>query len=195
MLPSPQNDQPDNNRLAENARLLDTALHKLQNCQVVLRMGAGAQSRLLAGINRREQRFSHCGIVVMEGAYPFVYHCIGGEDNPDAHMRRDSAQQFLSPAYNTAIAIVTYKPDSREQAALQNTVASIYHKSPAFDLQFDLGTDDKLYCTEFVYKAISRAWHDTNLIPTSFALGRRFVGTDDLYLNSRAHIVWQANYK
>ena len=40
---------------------------------------------------------------------------------------------------------------------LINVVQSLYAKGIMFDMQFDLATDDRMYCSEFVYKAVTKA--------------------------------------
>jgi len=175
-----------------NKHTIDSAISLLRSGNVVLRMGMGAQSQLLAQMNRGNKSYSHCGIVLVEKGYPFVYHCIGGEDNPDSRLRRDSATRFFSAAHNAAIAIVSYPIDTIKE---RNVVQEFYHLRPRFDLQFDLATDDRLYCTEFVYKVLAKTTADTSYIPTTTVMGRRFIGTDNLYTNSHASLVWQVKFK
>jgi hypothetical protein len=93
------------------------------------------------------------------------------------------------------MAIVRYDIDGKHIRALDSVVCSYYKSRPRFDLKFDLATDDKLYCAEFVYKALSKAMNDTGYIKTSFALGRRYVGVDDLFLNPHCRILWKVAFK
>lgn len=177
-----------------NTHITDSAVSLLRSGCVVLRMGLGADSRILAQLNRKDKRYSHCGIVMVEHGYPFVYHSIGGEDNPDERMRRDSAKLFFSPRHNTAIAIVKYDLDPVQTNKLKNVVASYYNARPKFDMQFDLNTDDKLYCAELVYKAINKVANSA-YIPVTRMLGRTCVGVDDLFLNSHARFIFQTKFK
>ena len=62
-------------------------------------------------------------------------------------------------------------------------------------MKFDLGTDDKLYCAEFLYKAINKTMYDTGYIKPTSVSGMRFVGTDNLFLNKHARMIWRAVYK
>jgi len=174
-----------------NALLVDTAVSLLQTGDVVLRMGAGAQSTLLSRLNKTDKSFSHCGLVVMENGYPFVYHCIGGEDNPDARLRRDSARRFFSPLHNTALGIARYTIDTNAEKAV---ILSYYYKRPRFDLEFDLATDDAMYCTEFAWKVLTATAGDTAFLPVSELNGRRYVGTDNLYINNHARLVWRVQF-
>jgi len=178
-----------------NKKIVDTAVSMLRSGYVVLRMGLGADSRILAQMNRKDKSYSHCGIVMIEHGYPFVYHSIGGEDNPDERLRRDSAQFFFSPLHNTALAVIRYDLGSEQMNELKKTVRSYYQSRPKFDLKFDLKTDDALYCAEFVYKAVNKAARDTCYIRTTSVGGYRFVGIDDLFVNPHAHMVWQAVFK
>lgn len=178
-----------------NKHIVDSAVSLLRSGYVVLRRGLGADSYMLSEMNRRNKTYSHCGIVMVENGYPFVYHSIGGEDNPDERLRRDSANFFFSPKNNTHLAIVQYEFDSADVYRLQAVVTRYYKDRPKFDMKFDLATDDKLYCSEFVYKAINRTMDDTAYVGTSVLLKRRQVGIDDLYLNPHANMIWEVKFK
>ena len=180
---------------SSNQHIVDSAVSLLKSGYIVLRMGLGADSRMLAQMNRKDKSYSHCGIVMVENGYPFVYHSIGGENNPDARLRRDSARFFFSPVYNMALAIVRYDLDSGKLDELGRVVRAYYRQRPKFDLKFDLRTDDKLYCSEFVYKAVNKAARDTAYIGTTSAAGLRFVGIDNLFVTPHAHIIWQTAFK
>ena len=178
-----------------NKHAVDTAISLLRSGYVVLRLGEGAESYLLAQINRKDKSWSHCGIVMMEHGYPFVYHSIGGEDNPDQRLRRDSAGIFFSPQHNMGMALVHYNFNDTVVNELRDVVGRYYRQRPKFDMQFDLRTDDKIYCAEFVYKALNQATHDSAYIKTTKILGYTIVGTDDLFMNPHADIIWQTKFK
>ena len=180
---------------AFNASALDSTYGLLQTGDVLLRMGRGPDSYLLAHMNMRDATYSHCGIVIIENGYPFVYHSIGGEDNPDERLRRDSANFFFSPLNNAGIAVVRYKLTAEQVAAVAQKVREYYLARPKFDMQFDLATDDKLYCSEFVYKTFTSALHDTAFITVSNGHRRRFVGIDDLFLNHHAMFIRKVMFK
>lgn len=178
-----------------NKHLVDTAVSLLKTGYIVLRTGLGADSYLLAQMNRKDKTFSHCGIVMVEQGYPFVYHSIGGEDNPDERLRRDSASFFFSPLHNEGLAVIQYDYEADKITELQKVVYQYYKERPKFDLKFDLKTDDKLYCAEFVYKAVNKATNDPLYIKTTSVLGCTFVGIDDLFVNPHAHVVWKTKFK
>jgi hypothetical protein len=178
-----------------NRHIVDSAVSLLHSGYVVVRTGFGADSYLLTQMALKDKVYSHCGIVMIENGYPFVYHSIGGEDNPDQRMRRDSASFFFSPLHNIGFGIISYDMNDDRVNDLRQAVSIYYKKRPRFDMQFDLRTDDKLYCAEFIYKAVNKAMSDSVYIKPSHALGYTFVGIDDLYLNPHAHVVWQIRFK
>jgi len=178
-----------------NRHIVDTAVSLLRSGYIVLRRGIGADSYMLAEMNKKDKTYSHCGIVMIEHGYPFVYHSIGGEDNPDERLRRDSADFFFSPLHNTHLAIVRFDFDSANVDELRRAVSRYYAERPKFDLKFDLATDDELYCSEFVYKALNKAMHDTGYIKPGLLLGHKFVGIDDIFINEHANMVWQIKFK
>lgn len=186
---------PDHSADRANDSMVACAIAQLRTGQVVLRMGLGADSRLLSQLNKHDKSYSHCGIVLIEHGYPFVYHSIGGEDNPDERLRRDSARRFFSPRGNIAIAAIQYPFSAAGLTRLGSVVQDYYHHRPRFDMKFDLRTDDKLYCTEFVYKAINKATNDTAYIGTSTVMAGTYVGTDNLFVNPHASFVFQMRFK
>lgn len=189
------NNKETANNAIDNKRTLDTTVSLLRSGDIVLRAGSDAFSHLLSLMNTRDKTFSHCGIVILENGYPFVYHSIGGEDNPDERLRSDSACFFLSPAHSIIIGVVRYNRLGDSIKALTEIVNIFYKSRPKFDLDFDLRTDDKLYCSEFVYKAVNKAMGDTGFIKTTTAYGHTYVAIDDLFLNSHATLIWKVAYK
>lgn len=178
-----------------NNNAIDSAISLLRSGYLVLRTGLGADSYLLFQMNQKDKTYSHCGIVFIEHGYPFVYHSIGGEDNPDERLRRDSASFFFSPIHNAGLAVVRYDYDSACINKLRQVVYGYYKERRKFDMKFDLKTDDKLYCAEFVYKAVNAATGDSTYIKPTSVLGYTFVGTDNLFVNPHAHMIWQIKYK
>src|SRR5690606_33196633 len=77
---------PKPDRVQHN-RLRDSCVQLLRTGDLALRTGNDITSRMFCEFNRIDKTYSHCGMVVVEHGYPFVYHSIGGEDNPDQRLR------------------------------------------------------------------------------------------------------------
>lgn len=185
----------ERNTNAWNKQMVDSAVAMLHNGDLVMRRGIDASSFLLSQMNLKNKTYSHCGIVLIENGRPYVYHSIGGEDNPNARLRRDPAAFFFSPRNNLCFGIARYGLDSVQKDSLAAAVHDYYKQGKMFDLNFDLDTDDRLYCAEFVYKALVRATGDKSYIRLSNYMGFKFVGIDDLYMGPHSRVVWEVKYK
>lgn len=183
------------NHNPDNARLADSLCRFLKSGDIIVRTGDDITSYMLCQFNQTDKTYSHCGLVMVENGYPFVYHSIGGEDNPDERLRRDSASFFVTPKHNLGAAVYRY-PLSDSQIIHWHRVAKEYYKKrPLFDLKFDLATEDALYCSEFIYKSLSEAIRDSTYIQPVTVLGYRFIGIDNLFLNKHAQIICRIKYK
>lgn len=178
-----------------NNQMIDSSIHLLKDGDLVLRTGADATSYMLRQMNLNNKTYSHCGIVMMEGGYPFVYHSIGGEDNPDEKLRRDSAVFFFSPKTNERLGIARLDLSKVQINLLHGIARRYYHAGIPFDLDFDLATNDRLYCAEFVYKAVCEATSDTGYFSRTQLLARNYVGVDNLYDKRHARIICDIRFK
>jgi hypothetical protein len=178
-----------------NLGMIDSGLHMIRTGDLVVRTGGDVTSYMLSQLNLTDKTYSHCGLVIIENGYPFVYHSIGGEDNPNEYLRRDSASFWFSPLHNLGYGIVRYDVDSAQIARLSEVVRSYYHQKKKFDLDFDLASNDKLYCAEFAYKALNEAMADTNYVRPHTMFGFRYVAVDNLFVNPHAHLICQIQFK
>ena len=149
---------------------------------LITRTGNDFTSESLRELNQRDQTYSHCGIASIENDSVFIYHALGGEFNPDQKIRRDPIQIYTEAYNNTGIGIFRYKLHPAEMIHLLSTVKKWYFSSIMFDMKFDLQTDDRMYCAEFVYKALLVASNNNLRFNTSHIKQFEFVGVDDLYL-------------
>ncbi len=179
----------------QNFKAIDSAIHLLRNGDLALRTGADATSVMLRQMNLRDKTYSHCGIVMIEGGYPFIYHSIGGEDNPEAKLRRDSASVFFTPVSNERLGVARLDISGEQIERLDGITRRYWRQGALFDLDFDLKSDDKLYCAEFVYKAVREATADTGYFHITHLMERSYVGVDNLCEQRHAKIICDVRYK
>jgi len=67
---------------------------------------------------------------------------------------------------------------------LYSIVKNWYKKGLMFDMKFDLTTNDRVYCAEFVSKAISLCTNHRINFSTTKINNFEFVAVDNLFLNS-----------
>lgn len=168
---------------------------EIKTGDLVTRTGNDFTSESLRKLCQRDQTYSHCGIASIENDSLFIYHAMGGEWNPDEKLRRDPWKLFAEPWSNNGIGLFRFDiPDS----IVNNLVKFAQHhyrSGLTFDMKFDLATDNKMYCAEFIYKAYLEASGKKMLFNTSRIGDFEFVGPDDIFLHPLCKKGTQIVYK
>lgn len=162
---------------------------------LVLRNGTDATSQATRKFNRKDTSFSHCGIIDVAGDTVWVYHAIGGSYNPSQTLKKELLDSFSKPGETDRIAVYRYALAREEQQLLMATVQAHYKNGLPFDLFFNFDTNDRMYCSEFVFKCVNKSMHG-RLSPV--VLRQRppvYISIDDLFLNEWALPVKKINYK
>jgi hypothetical protein len=149
---------------------------------LIVRTGNDFTSESLRSLNQRDKTYSHCGIAIIENDSVFVYHALGGEFNPDQKIRRDEFNFFAAPYGNRGIGIYRYTLLPAEIKSLVTTVKRLHETGIMFDMKFDLQSNDRMYCAEFVYKAYVMGTAGKLQFNTSHIDNFAFIGVDDLFL-------------
>ena len=179
------------NKAADSIR---TCLPLIRTGDLITRTGNDFTSESLRQLNRRDQTYSHCGIAIIENDSVFVYHALGGEFNPDQALLREYFPAFASPQYNRGVGIYRFPLSTTAVRQLTQTVQLLHRACIPFDMDFDLITNERLYCAEFVTKAY-RAGTDGWLHFDTSRLGNRlFAGVDDCFLQSSCRLVKRVRY-
>lgn len=160
---------------------LDTS--KLQSGDIVLRLGNDITSNMLAQMNTSDKRFSHIGFCFKEDDNWMVYHALAAEFGEEKNMRKEPLEHFFNSENNLSIGIAFTNFNHGQRALLYQKVQQWQQAKIPFDMAFDLNTDDKLYCSEMVAKAINYSL-DSNFIPFSDTLNKQFYGIDDIIHSS-----------
>lgn len=161
---------------------------------MIFRNGMDEVSRAARSFNRKDTSFSHCGLLMIENDSIFVYHALGGAYNPSQQLMRQPIDSFCNPAENNAIAIYRFPLSTAQNQKLQQTVRTYYRAGLRFDLFFNFQTDDKMYCSEFVFKSLNRALdHSLNgyVRMDTIPFG---ITTDDLFLHPKSQLIRRQNF-
>ncbi|MEO8088439.1 MAG: YiiX/YebB-like N1pC/P60 family cysteine hydrolase [Bacteroidota bacterium] len=166
----------------------------LKTGDLIFRHGRGFISNALMSLGQREKKYSHSGIVSIENGKVFVYHAIGGEENLSNKLRKDPLSVFCEPKDVHAFGIYRTDLNEKQIHAVMSLVSTYFQTRLEFDPKFDLATDDKMYCTEFVYKVFERALGKQNYISLSTFTGKQYIACDDLYCNSHCQPIYSYQY-
>jgi hypothetical protein len=150
---------------------------------MITRMGTDITSLMLSKINTTDTSYSHCGIVSIENDTAFVYHCIGGEFNPDQKMKRESLYAFTHPENSKRVGLFSPYFSEQQKVQLITHVKKLYASGLLFDMEFDLTTDNKQYCSEMIAKSIGHVMGNINWVKISSSDSLEWISIDNLYLN------------
>ncbi|MEO8960635.1 MAG: hypothetical protein ABI325_02055 [Ginsengibacter sp.] len=169
---------------AKNENLAFIEIHNAQiavlSGDLVLRTGRDYTSEVMRKLSRRDKTYSHCGIASIENDSVFVYHSIGGEWNPDQKLRRDLFSVFCNPYENRGFGIYRYSLNKKQKEEVLQNIHLFFKDEVMFDMQFNLDTDDRMYCSEFVYKAVKPVLD----LKTTTINHITFVAVDNLFVDA-----------
>lgn len=178
----------ENTRIEKAFASIDAIQPLVKTGDLIVRTGNDFTSESLRSLNRRDKTYSHCGIACVEHDTVFVYHALGGEWNPDQRIRKDILPVFAEPYGNRGIGIYRYTLGNTDIESLVTTVKKLYAMGIMFDMKFDLASNDRMYCAEFVYKSYLMGTHGKLQFATSHIGDFNFIGVDDLFLQPRCHL-------
>ena len=161
---------------------IDIAKKTVATGDLIVRTGNDFTSESLRSLNQRDKTYSHCGIASIENDTLFVYHALGGEFNPDQRICRDRFEVFAAPATNRGIGIYRYGLSAAEIKSLMITVKKLHAMCIMFDMKFNLQSNDRMYCAEFVYKAYVMGTKGKLQFNISHIGQFAFIGVDDLFM-------------
>jgi hypothetical protein len=163
---------------------------------IVLRSGKGFFSNAMRKLSLRDKTYSHCGWISRdENDRIWVYHSLGGTDNPDAKIRRETLWKFCNKMEVNEFAFFRYDMTPAEIKKADSIVKQLFDRGIRFDLKFDLETTERLYCSEFVYTIVTKATNNQDFLPLSLINGKWYVGMDDLFLNGHCKKIAHYEYK
>ena len=187
---------------------IQEAQQLLKEGDLVLRNGNAFSSQLIRNFSKTDKTYSHCGLVFIENGYPIIYHTLMGDENPDEKLRTDSLKTFCNSRKNFGFGIYRYELDSLEIARLKKTIQDWYKKGIMFDSLFSLESDDKMYCSEMIRKALQIATDGSLVLKTTQPTKREaeyysfylklpasqiermnFVAIDNLFLHPKCRMI------
>ncbi|WP_315816270.1 YiiX/YebB-like N1pC/P60 family cysteine hydrolase [Paraflavitalea speifideaquila] len=181
----------------------------IQPGDLILRTGTDYASEQIKALSKREAIYSHSGIAMIDSGKVYVCHVETDYAHIHNKVKKELLDSFCNPAKNLGFAIARYQLTDDEKSKLLVYMNERERQQVAFDIQFDLATDDKMYCSEMIYKGLARATNKRILIPTDritdrnkFKLIKRYfkltekqivtrdiIPIDHLYLNPWCSVV------
>ncbi len=152
---------------AELQQLLKENKSKIKDGDLIFRSDDGVESESLRSFSKTDASFSHCGFAFIENGEVYVYNCMAGVENPGEKMLRVSFDSFVNIREKTGFGLFRYDLTEPELKNLQVITKENFAKGLMFDKNFDLKTDDKMYCAEMIDKFIKQATNNRIILPTT----------------------------
>lgn len=154
---------------------------------IVLSRGSGFWSDVFAGLNRRDRRYSHAGIVVNDGGNLKVVHAAADDDGSNGSVRLDGFDRFTAEAQWFTL----LRLDDRAAAGRMASAALSMHAAALpFDFEFKLTNERAVYCSELVWHALTTALHRDPLPNKPFIADRQAVLIENFLLDMpELHVV------
>ncbi|MEO7209533.1 MAG: YiiX/YebB-like N1pC/P60 family cysteine hydrolase [Chitinophagaceae bacterium] len=181
-------------RVIRSLICIDSALHLIKDGDVITRTGMDYTSQALKQFCKKDDTYSHCGIILKENDSFFVYHAIGGEINPKQTLQREWLPWFCDGTSNEGIGIFRFNLNSVKLKREKKFIAEKYAAGILFDMDFNLKSDDKMYCSEFVAKTLMYAYQNNHLFDTTHIQQLDYFAVDNIYLNKNCREIHRFKY-
>lgn len=153
---------------------------------LVFILGNGFWSQFFKNISQKEKRFSHVGIIAEKDGEPHIVHASASDFTGIGRVSIVGLKDFLKECSDFSIYRVDANNSVRDKIA--DTVVNFI--GYPFDREFDLSSDDSVYCAELIRIAVNQSTGSEIIGTSKFAAGE-FVCIDDCYLNNKLKLVFE----
>jgi hypothetical protein len=158
---------------------------------IILREGKSFVSQVMRSFSQADKHYSHAGIIQIRNGQTYVCHVVAAEGKRSDKIRLEPIESFCRKDDNSSFAI--YRTDL-DSAIIDSVLSGYFRTGVSFDNEFDLNTNNKMYCTELVYKVLTIANRNEKFINLSHGNGVDYVACDNLYQNSKTKLIFSHNY-
>lgn len=136
----------------------------LKEGDLVFRMGKSIES-FAVSMADHNSRYSHIGLIVMEGGTTYVIHVEPGENGLGSEpVRKERLSSFLEAGKASHFAVYRSWLGRRDLEKVIAMARDFYIRKCRFDNSYDMQTDQSLYCTELVLKSYRQGGVQINLL-------------------------------
>lgn len=147
---------------------IDSLKNICQQGDLIVRLGDDFISDRIRYLSAKDYSYSHAGIIVIHNNEKMVCHIYPDDFTPGADtIRFDKIDTFLNRRTNLKCALYRYDLSGSEKINMQHELDKYYDNKVRFDKKYELKTDDKLYCTEMIYKVLKKVTNDRIAIEQS----------------------------
>lgn len=129
--------------------LAESCFESFQEGDIILRKGDSWLSGFIARALPNPYKISHGGILMKSEGKWLVIHTISGQISNIDGIRSEPLERFLEKASGAVVLLLSPRFDVDRKELTARAKYYLQQKTP-FDMDYDLNTHDKLYCTELI---------------------------------------------
>jgi hypothetical protein len=198
--------------------IIDSLKSVCQPGDLIVRLGNDLISDQIRFLSEKDHYYSHVGMIVNHNGKKMVCNISPGDFTNSADtIRYEIIDSFINPKNNLACALYRYDITDIEKIKLQAQLDSYHNQKIHFDKIYDLKTDNKLYCSEMIYKALKKVTNDRIEISQSYIpanmhhlislffkkfnidsatiVNRKIIAIDNLYDNLHCRLIMKFTLK
>ena len=164
---------------------------KFKTGDIILREGKSFISQAMRSFSQTDKHYSHAGIIQVRNGKVYVCHVVAAEGDRSDKIRLEPIDSFCNRSDNSSFAV--YRTDVNS-GLVDSMISTCFKAGVTFDNDFDLRSNNKMYCNGLVYKVLTSANRNEKFINLSHANGIDYVACDNLYLNSKTKLIFSHNY-
>ncbi|KIM04342.1 MAG: hypothetical protein KU29_10660 [Sulfurovum sp. FS06-10] len=176
----------------KNPSLKFPSSNLLENGDIIFRRGYGVDSTISMNFSQGEKRYSHAGMIYKTDKGIFIIHAEEDKEHGHNGVYIESIEEFLEGI--SIWAVYRFDLSKKLHQNMVNYALKLSKKNIIFDMDFNLLDDDKMYCSEFIYKVVNRSTSQELITAGKHFFGKNFVTIFDLYTNDMNKLV-QSSHK
>lgn len=146
----------------------------VQNGDIIFRRGRSLESQAVL-LYDNEKAFSHVGMICNLQGKPMVIHAVPSKNHQNEWVKLENISTFLSSKNASQFAIYRPNISTKQKQKVVQKAYSFYEQKVVFDNEYNLISDQQMYCTELIIKAFGYSNIDLGKIPLTtinFALNK-----------------------
>ncbi len=164
----------------QEKNIVDEEKSQLENGDIIYRHRNGLFSEYFKNTSKKEQLYSHAGIISITGDSVYVIHSEASEFTGIGGVKKESLQTFLNGISTWAVYRLDTIKETRDSVVVN--AMGYLNNNVQFDFDFNSSDDTKIYCTELIALSINKTMH-RKLIEANGRLGNKiYFAVDDTYM-------------
>ena len=130
----------------------------IEDGDIVLKMGYGSISKIIAKQLKETKEVSHCAIVCQKDSGAYLIHSISGKLGPTDGVQKISIYDFFKDIKPNSLFVLRHNSSAEKRSEISNNALILLKQGIPFDLDFGRINSSKMYCSEFVEETLKQVY-------------------------------------